>query len=285
MSDSDDVVETQKETHAQKQKRLQPYNYMSFGIPVEHLTKSPIGWNLKNAYLFEQENKIDPIFIEFFNIKNSDKYVTLQFGDPPTSAPPAQSPYSAIPPSQLSSICSLCSFIRLDGMGGIPSNEFAVKATAIIHAQRTGEYDESIRDKHEERIMEQMNENDVAVYLNSQKFNLMIFDVNSKRKKKAILKSSTVFTDWIILLKRKTSYEIIARKDADPERYLLSFRENDIVKLLAATDGDTAQKVEGLSYLGNINPALEIKDEFAQGEFASDDEEDQPKPSKKSRRK
>lgn len=271
MSDSD-MVETQKETILQKHKRLQPYEYISFGIPIEHMTKSPIGWNLKNVYLFERENKIDSIFTEFFDIQNNGYYVTLEFEDPPKSVLTEASVYAAISPSQLSSICSLCNFIRLNGMGGIPSNEFAVKTTTIIHAQNIGKYDDSIRDLHEERIRQQMNENDVAVYLNSQKFNLMIFDVtNAKRQKKAILKSSTVHTEWIILLKKKTSYEIIVKKARDPERYLLVFSENDIITLLASTHGDTAKKVQGFSHIGNINPALEIKEEFHQDQLSDED--------------
>lgn len=247
------------ESYPQKQRRLQPYDYSTFGIPVEHLYKSPLGWRLTAFFRFEELTSLEDSLISLLDL-DTKNYTCIKFEQ-------------NTQPTQPASICSLIYFLKHDGIGGIPLFEQVIQSIVVVHSQFLAQYNEKIREAHENRIqIDGLDENDLAVFCNYCAFNMILLHGKSKKKKKIVIKSSAEFTKWILIVKTgPDSYTLLARFFENPDRCLAFFTDDDIVNFFGVLEGRTSDHVENYNSIGSVNPGALILSSFE--EFEDDDDE------------
>ena len=247
--------------HIKKQKELQPYDYITYGVPVEHMHTSPFLIKLKFFFNFQSINAVDKTFVTKYDLDHK-LYRTIKFEE--NQIPIEES--SRISASQISSICSFCNFVKMNGSGGLYGTENIVKGTVLLHTQFKTKKNDQVRDAHEKKLLSGLDEDDLFVYMNYLKYNVILYHVSGKRKKRSVIKSSEIDYDkWIIIMKNNTSYEILCRyfedTDTEPERCKIIFTEDQISDFFASLD-DVENEVQDYNLIGHINPASKVVDKL-----------------------
>lgn len=242
--------------HITRQKKLQPYDYIDYGVPVEHMKISPFKVKLPFFFNFRSINTVNKTFAAKYQL-DDDQYKTIEFEE--KSIPIDSDNKSA---TQISSICSFCNFVNMNGSGGLYATENIVKGTVLLHTQFKTKSNDQVRDAHEKKLLSGLDEDDLFVYMNYLKYNVILYHVSGVRKKRSVIKSSEIDYDkWIIIMKNNSSYQILCRyfegTNDEPERCKIIFTEDQISDFFAAFD-DVENEVQDYNYIGNMNPASKL---------------------------